>query len=192
VGSTISSELPGGWAPASGYNLQRNQSGGGVLVVSGTHFLDRMLYFFGWPNQFAYEDDNHGGIEANCRATVSFSNSLGEFTGTIALSKTTTMIKRLTVSTERYECHLPEDDSTPLVLFSRNSPHIAQRFSYGKQTWGDTFGLQLEDFAHAVRHGGRTKVDGRAGALCVKLVEEFYAHRASMPEPWSLAISRVD
>src|SRR6185295_5017153 len=31
----------GGWAPHSGYNLSRQQSGGGVLVVSGTHFLDR-------------------------------------------------------------------------------------------------------------------------------------------------------
>jgi predicted dehydrogenase len=182
----------GGWAPASGYNLQRKQSGGGVLVVSGTHFLDRMLYLFGWPNQFAYEDDSRGGIEANCRATVFFSNSLGEFTGTIALSKTTTLTKRQAITTEQYECHLPEDNDMPLELHRRDLPHIVQKLSYGRQDWGDTFRLQLEDFAYAAQHGGRTKVDGRAGALCVKLVEEFYAQRVSMPEPWSLAMSRVD
>jgi predicted dehydrogenase len=39
----------GGWSPLSGYNLDRNASGGGVLVVSGTHFIDLMLYWFGYP-----------------------------------------------------------------------------------------------------------------------------------------------
>ena len=36
----------GSWETLSGYNLSRQNSGGGVLVVSGSHFLDRMLYFF--------------------------------------------------------------------------------------------------------------------------------------------------
>jgi len=182
----------GGWAPVSGYNLQRKQSGGGVLVISGTHFLDRMLHFFGWPDQFAYEDDSRGGIEANCRATVCFSNSLGQFVGTIALSKTTSLANRLVITTERYECYLPEADDMPLTLYRRDLPHVAQRLSYGKQNWGDTFLLQLEDFAYAQQHGGRTRADGRAGALCVRLVEQFYARRALMPEPWSFATSGVD
>ena len=182
----------GGWAPASGYNLQRKQSGGGVLVVIGTHFLDRMLHLFGWPDHFAYEDDSRGGVEANCRATVFYSNSLGQFVGTIALSKTTSLANRLVITTERYECHLPESDDMPLTLYRRDLPHIAQKLSYGERNWGDTIRLQLEDFVFAVQHGGRPKVDGRAGALCVKLVEEFYAQRVSMPEPWSLAISRID
>ena len=34
----------GGWSPLSAYNLKNETSGGGVLVVTGTHFLDRMLY----------------------------------------------------------------------------------------------------------------------------------------------------
>jgi len=181
----------GGWAPVSGYNLQRKQSGGGVLVVSGAHFLDRMLYLFGWPNRFAYEDDSHGGIEANCRATVFFSNSLGEFTGTIALSKTTTLANRLVIITEQYECHLMEDDEMPLDLYRRDLPNIVQRLSYRKQNARDTFRLQLEDFAYAAQDGGRPRVDGQAGALCVKLVEEFYAQRVPTPEPWSLPIGRV-
>jgi len=181
----------GGWAPVSGYTIERKQSGGGVLVVSGSHILDRMLYLFGRPDQFAYEDDSHGGIEANCRATLSFANSLGEFVGTMALSKTTPLANRLLISTDQYECHLPESDDMPLTLYRRDLPHIAQSLTYGKPNWGDTFLLQLEDFAHAHQHGGRTKVDGRAGALCVKLLEEFYSRRTAMPEPWSLTASGV-
>ena len=36
----------GGWTSFSAYNLNRSATGGGVLVVSGTHFLDRMLYLW--------------------------------------------------------------------------------------------------------------------------------------------------
>jgi len=85
-----------------------------------------------------------------------------------------------------------EDDEMPLDLYRRDLPHIVQRLSYGKQNMRDTFRLQLEDFVYAALHGGRPKVDGRAGALCVKLVEEFYAQRVQMPEPWSLAIGKVN
>ncbi len=182
----------GGWAPRSGYNVPSGQRGGGVLVVSGSHFLDRMLSLFGWPEHFAYEDDSHGGIEANCRVTVSFSNGLGRFTGIIALSKTTTLTNRLTITTEQYECHLPEQDDVPLTLRRRDLPHVVQELSYGGRNWGDPFRLQLEDLAHAMRHGGQTRVDGRAGALCVRLVEEFYGRRVAMPEPWALASGRAD
>ena len=58
----------GGWAPLSGYNLNRETSGGGVLAVTGTHFLDRMLYFWGYPDRVEYVDDSAGGPEANCSA----------------------------------------------------------------------------------------------------------------------------
>jgi glycosyltransferase involved in cell wall biosynthesis len=40
----------GGWAPMSSYNLSRKATGGGVLVVTGTHFLDCMLHFWGYPD----------------------------------------------------------------------------------------------------------------------------------------------
>jgi len=90
------------------------------------------------------------------------------------------------------ECHLSEDDTTPLHLYRRDLRHIVQRCSYGKESWGDAFRLQLEDFAYATQHGGRAKADGRAGVLCAKLVEELYAQRVAMPEPWSLATGGVD
>jgi len=41
----------GGWAPLSGYNLTATAAGGGVLVVTGTHFLDRMLALWGYPDE---------------------------------------------------------------------------------------------------------------------------------------------
>ena len=40
----------GGWETISNYNLYRNQAGGGVLTANGSHFFDRMLFWFGYPS----------------------------------------------------------------------------------------------------------------------------------------------
>lgn len=47
----------GGWSPVSGYIADKTASGGGVLTVVGTHFLDRMLYWFGYPDACSLTDD---------------------------------------------------------------------------------------------------------------------------------------
>src|SRR5204863_5320081 len=92
----------GGWTPLSGYNLDRHQSGGGVLVVRGTHFLDRMIYWFGMPTAFSYADDNYGGVEANCKAIVEFTGTFGELSGTLFFSKTIDLKNKLTFETDLY------------------------------------------------------------------------------------------
>ncbi len=77
----------GGWSPFSGYNLDRKASGGGVLVVTGTHFLDRLLYWFGYPDECDITDDATDGPEAQCLANVRYRSQGRHFDGTIRLSK---------------------------------------------------------------------------------------------------------
>ncbi len=67
----------GRWAPLSGYTLDRAATGGGVLVVTGTHFLDRMLYWFGYPDGVEYQDDSLGGPEANVLARFRYAAAGG-------------------------------------------------------------------------------------------------------------------
>lgn len=74
----------GGWAPYSGYTTGNGRTGG-VLSVTGSHFLDRVLWFWGYPSQTEYADDAAGGPEANCVARVAYTNG---FHGTIRCSKT--------------------------------------------------------------------------------------------------------
>ena len=47
----------GGWPALSAYTLKREAIGGGVLVVTGTHFLDRMLHTWGVPDEVELLDD---------------------------------------------------------------------------------------------------------------------------------------
>jgi predicted dehydrogenase len=60
----------GRWAPYSGYDLARATSGGGVLIVNGSHFIDRMLYLFGPAQVVSFSDDSRGGVEAHCVASL--------------------------------------------------------------------------------------------------------------------------
>jgi predicted dehydrogenase len=172
----------GGWAPYSGYNLHRAQSGGGVLVVSGTHFLDRMLFWFGTPESFGYADDSYGGVEANCKARMEFG---GGVTGTLFFSKTIDLANRFVMETDRYRIVIPWSQRSQIKLQDHALPGIELTLEdSGAANDNDCFQVQLEEFARVIREGGTPTVSGEAGALSVKLCEDFYANREQLEEPW--------
>jgi len=153
-----------------------------VLVVSGTHFLDRMLFWFGAPESFRYADDSHGGVEANCKVRLEFRSGL---TGTLFFSKTIDLANCFVMETDRYRVEIPWSQGTEIKLHPRVLPGIEMRLEEPSAANGDDcFQLQLEEFARVIREGGSPTVDGETGALSVKLCEDFYARREQLEEPW--------
>jgi predicted dehydrogenase len=72
------------WPVQSPAYFKKATSGGGVLLDVGVHVLDLMIWWFGYPAEFSYEDDAMGGIEVNCLLKLQFSQ---EFTGEVRLSR---------------------------------------------------------------------------------------------------------
>jgi predicted dehydrogenase len=167
--------------------LTREQAGGGVLVVSGTHFLDRMLYWFGAPEILLFDDDSYGGPEANCSAQVRYGAAKG-FEGEIRLSKTTALRNRFTMKSSLYSCEIPESSTNEILITPHDRPTLQMNLDcarfLGVTPSSDYFQSQLEDFADAIRLRRPPRVDGWFGAQSVRLVEDFYARRTQMPEPW--------
>jgi predicted dehydrogenase len=184
----------GGWEPVSGYNLDPRRAGGGVLVVQGTHFIDRMLHLFGHPESFDYADDNYGGLEANCKAKFCFKRESGTFEGTMFLSKTRPLKNHFTLYTDLYTCILAEWKAESLTLFPRNRPGLVlEAYPEGEKPSDPArshYQVQLEEFAGIIRKGGQPTVDGRFAAQSVKLIEEMYRHRTQLEEPWVIFRSR--
>jgi len=185
----------GGWAPVSGFNLDKRQSGGGVLIDSGSHFIDRMLYWFGSPAGFEYEDDSYGGVEANCRCRLRFDHSLGPIEGTIVLSKTMVLQNKVSIFTDDYTCELGEAEPELLTLYPRSTPGV--RMTMGNdapspKSRTDYYQLQIEDFARAILEGARPRVDGWSSARSVELIEQMYVRRRQMDEPWLLDGRRLE
>jgi predicted dehydrogenase len=144
-----------------------------------------MLYWFGVPQVVKFEDDSHGCPEANCRALVRYRSSLGDFEGTIQLSKTMPLSNRFEMETTRYRCELEEAEAETVTVILQDRPDLSMKVgTRGLARGRDYFQAQLEEFAECVRTGKAPLADGWHGAECVKLVEDLYARRSQLAEPW--------
>jgi predicted dehydrogenase len=175
----------GRWAPLTGYTLDRRATGGGVVMVTGTHFLDRMLYWFGYPDEVAYEDDSDGGPEANALAVFGYSSG-GGFEGRVRFSKTVSLKGGFVMETDEGVVVLL-DDLKQIVFRPRSQPSvetvIRERHGSGHRARGH-FELQLEDFIDATRSGRPATVSVEQGVESLRLIEALYTCRQPMRTDW--------
>jgi predicted dehydrogenase len=176
----------GGWAPVSGYNLDRNATGGGVLVVSGTHFIDRMLYWFGYPEDFEHQDDSAGGPEANSISTFRYTNGGSHVDGTVRFSKTVPLQEGFVMETEHGI--VVQHHGQPIRVRPRTNPSleitVQERAGELQSTDKSIFQLQLEDFVEAVQQNSAPMSTAREALESVRLIEALYARRTSMKADW--------
>jgi|YNPMSStandDraft_2_1061718.scaffolds.fasta_scaffold02221_6 predicted dehydrogenase len=176
----------GGWAPVSGYTVSRAASGGGVLTVVGVHFLDRMLFWFGYPDWCSLVDDSQGGPEAMCLARVRYGSGADAFDGTILLSKTFTLKPGLVVETDQGRIIFPIGTS-PLYFVPHDASGFVTILSPTERRYPlekTTAQLQIENFVAACRGLAPPMADGRRGLLAVRLLDELYGRRKALAEPW--------
>jgi len=178
----------GGWAPLSAYTLDRKTIGGGVLVVTGTHFLDRMLMLWGVPTRAELFHDGVTGPEANCTAIFEFGDSTNLLRGWARYSKTVQLPGGLVIEAERGIVQLLESDFSEVRFWERSAPNLEQRIRSRGYVDGDTdeFRLQLSDFVTACRSGSPVRVDGRQGLASLRLLETLYGNSRRLPNSWYL------
>lgn len=179
----------GGWAPVSGYNLDRRASGGGVLVVSGTHFLDAMLGLWGYPSRAELADDSRGGIEAHCQARFHFVEADGNaFDGLVLSSKLVALPPGLVIQTEQGVIVVPDDDEAEILF----EPHEASLETCAVRRRGrppfpramSVAERLLVDFVDAARLKRRPLAHGEDALLSLRLLSDLYGSRRSLPEDW--------
>ncbi len=174
-----------GWDTISGYNLAKTTSGGGVLIVSGSHFIDRMLYLFDRLDVISYSDDSRGGVEANCVAIFGLQVGREAITGEFRLSRTHQLANRLRLIGEKGVLELHEGATKSVVYFPaqaglRHEISCPDDLSLDQ----DYFLQQLDDFAHAVHIGGTPMVDGAEASKSIAVIERCYEFAGRIEEPW--------
>ena len=178
----------GGWAPMSSYNLSRKATGGGVLVVTGTHFLDYMLHFWGYPDDIALLDDAQGGPEANCLAIFRYTATDTPFEGVALYSKTTELPRGLIIETDRGIIQVADTDEADIMFRPYAHAQVTQVVRRcGKPPYPlamSVFQRQLEDFVDACRQGHLPMVDGHQGLTSLRLLEELYTRRKAVTTDW--------
>jgi len=177
----------GGWETASGYNLSRETSAGGVLAISGSHFLDRMLFLFGDVDVVRFLDDSRGGLEANCIAELLAAFDGRRLPGTVTLSKTHRLANRLRIVGEKGVITVAEGQTLSVTFFLSGSDLRQEIFPAGIVPGApeqDYFRHQLEDFVRAIREDTEPRVAGEQGLKSAALMEECYARAERLDEPW--------
>jgi predicted dehydrogenase len=169
----------GGWAPVSSYNLQRQSAGGGVLTVEGSHFLDRLIHWFGMPDSCAYFDDSQGGPEATVVCLFGYGEDGAGLAGEARLSKTVPRREGFALETATGVVIFREEDDA-LLFYPADRPRIELRLRsrqgapVGK---AGTHALQLADFVSACRTGRSPRVPVAEGLATQYLIERLYAVR---------------
>jgi len=176
----------GGWAPLSGYNLTRQTSGGGVLMVSGSHFIDRMLYFFSDLEVVRCFHDGGGGVEADCTVWLQGASNGRVVEGRVTVSKTHRLANRLRIVGEKGRLEIGEGQSGSVSYFPVDSD-LRHELSPNTAEYADAenyFQTQLEDFVRAVQRGTNPRVTGEQGSKSVALIERCYEIGEALSQPW--------
>jgi predicted dehydrogenase len=181
---------PGGWSSLSAYSLSRKATGGGVLMVTGTHFIDRALHLFGYPQEFAYSDDSEGGPEANAIMWTRHTDRGGDVAGFARFSKTVRLPAGLVIETEHGAIVMGETDSSDVIWRPRTGraagiEHIVRnRLMDAFDARLSVFQRQLRNFVDACRGETDLVVDGAQALQSLRLIEALYARRTPMNQRW--------
>jgi predicted dehydrogenase len=180
----------GGWPALSAYTLKREAIGGGVLVVTGTHFLDRMLDVWGNPDEVQLQDDSEGGPEAHCEGRIRYdSGPFNPLEGLVRYSKCVTLPAGLVLETERGTVMLRDGFRDKVVLIPKDRPDLRLEIAGSPD---DVFEPALSpnqrmlwDFVAACQDNRSPEVDGAQGLASLQLIRRFYANRLPLADDWS-------
>jgi predicted dehydrogenase len=173
------------WPVTTNSLLSRAAAGGGVLVDTGVHVLDALLFWLGEMEVLAYYDDCYGGVEADAEIHLAAADGVR---GAVELSRTREL--RNTVRIHGAAGTLEASFLTGEITLRHGANAIAVERGAdlpclkGTAEGMDLFRAQLADFAAAIRSGGPPAVSGAEGRRSVALLAACYERRQPLALPW--------
>jgi len=186
----------GGWPAMSAYTLKRESIGGGVLVVTGTHFLDRMLDLWGIPDDVHLRDDSLGGPESHCEGSVTYERTDGPaLQGMVRYSKSVSLPAGLVLETEMGTVMLRDGFTDRVILVPRDRPDVRLQVLCPSDEkfppWLEPEQRMLRDFVDAATQKHAPEVDGAQGLRLMRLLRRFYENRELLAEPTTTGGARA-
>jgi len=175
------------WPVASDFFFRKEAAGGGVLIDTGAHTLDTLLWWLGDSASLEYFDDNYGGVEADCELRLVMKCGA---TGIVKLSRTHnlrgTAIIRGTRATLEVSLHSNQVKLRPTGMAFDVVGHVLPDWPQAQreQSYVDLISAQLTDWLNAIRSGHSPAVPGVEGRRSVELIEACYAQRKPLVLPW--------
>ncbi len=165
------------WATSTDALLRRDAACGGVLMDTGPHTIDLLLWWFGELAPVAYQDDSASGVEADC--LIHCELELGG-RGRIELSRSRNLPNtcRIQGTSGFVEVHLYRNQVTDCSSNVRNFVWNEMGFAtLGEQRFPELFSAELADFKASLERGERPGVTGAEASRSVAFIERCYAMR---------------
>lgn len=178
------------WPSASSFILRRESAGGGVLIGTGSHALDLALWWLGEPESLEYYDDNHGGIEAECRLEMVMRSKAR---ATVILSRLRKLRNSTIIQCEKGQIEVWPFRSQIQVVLKEPGLRLVSEISLADEaarsqpSSESMMAAQLIDWHRAI--AGRTPplCNAAEGRRSVALIESCYAKRQAIQTPWMTA-----
>ena len=179
---------PYNWPTASGFFFRKEVAGGGVLIDTGAHTLDMLLWWLGDYADVVYWDDAMGGVEANCRLELTLENGT---TGTVELSRTRTLKNIYKIIGDKAIIEVPVG-CVPHFNFTFRGSSMSGHITAKDLAWSldedktllDYMVEQLTDFSESILLNRQPFIPGEEARHSIALIERCYKVKQPMELPW--------
>jgi predicted dehydrogenase/nucleoside-diphosphate-sugar epimerase len=172
------------WPTPSGFYFDKEKAGGGVLIDTGSHILDLLLWWLqDYPTEIEYQDDNFGGIEAECSLQLGFSTSVH---GSVKFSRLTKLKNKYTLSfTKGTLSFQPYDPSGVChTITIQRDDKVTQLKAKHTKTYFDYFKDQMETFLSSIKNNESSMISGESVLPSIQLIEACYKKDKRLHVPW--------
>lgn len=185
------------WHLTTMAGMRREQSGGGILADMGPHVLDLLLHICdASATLVGYADNAGAGIETDCVAELLLQRKGAAVPARVELSRTRRLRNTIRVEGTRETIEWTFGERSRIAFRPRRTfvdPSTGRpRPCHVDARWGDEveqmgfegFRAQIDDWLAAIAGSAPAQLSGESVVPTVRLVEQCYARRTALPEPW--------
>ncbi len=166
------------WPVKSNSFWNKEKSGGGVLIDTGAHTIDLLLWIFGHAEIVEYNDDSLGGVEADCSIELNFNSG---FNANIELSRTRSLGAYCIINSERgiFKFSLVSNN---IESISKGSTINIPKFA--KQSFNNLANIQLSKWLSSINNEIAISVNSIEAFKSVELIQKCYSNKQKLEFPW--------